>query len=65
MAEETGWYFTFGAGQPHEGCYHYVAEPDYMKARDYMINSFGRQWCGQYKTAEDAGVEKWGMKEIK
>ena len=62
--EKQYWYFTFGCGQEHAGCYvrlYGTCE----STRDEMFNRFGRQWSMQYKSAKDAGVERWGLREIK
>ena len=57
------WYFTFGSGQPHEGGY-IKFFGTYGGARERMVYSFGQKWAGQYSSAEDAGVERFGLYEV-
>ena len=44
MAEKKeNWYFTFGCGQQHDGRYvKYFGT--FEKARDRMIDAFGKKW---------------------
>lgn len=42
------YYFTFGAGQAHDGCYVIIHEPMYLAARQVMVARFGTRWSGQY-----------------
>jgi len=58
-------YFTFGFGQPYENCYHVIEAKNSEKARVEMFRRFGQKWSMQYNTAEEAGVEKYHLKEIK
>jgi hypothetical protein len=64
VEEPQDWYFTFGSGQPHEGHYH-VIHDTYEGARVKMNQRFGNKWSMTYKSAEEAGVERWGLKELK
>lgn len=57
--------FTFGFNQKHEGRYHVVRANSRDEARDIMVMRFGTEWSMQYDSREDAGVERWGLKEIK
>ena len=57
------WYFTFGFGHKHEGCYT-VIKGTYDEARMEMFDKHGLKWAFQYIDAEDAGVEKWQLKKI-
>jgi hypothetical protein len=59
--EMQDWYFTFGCGQLHAGKY-VVFHGTFASARDQMVENFGLKWCMQYKSAEDAGVERWSYK---
>lgn len=59
------YYFTFGFGQPHEGCYHIIEADSKEAARRKMFKRFGLNWAFQYNNAEKAGVEKYKLKEIK
>lgn len=42
------WYFTFGAGQEHDGKYVVVKNSNAHEARAKMIGKYGIAWCGQY-----------------
>ena len=59
------YYFTFGSGQPHENCYHVIKFDSPKSARCLMFERFGRKWAMMYTSAEEAGVEQFGLKEIK
>lgn len=64
------WIFTFGFGHTHpqtgESLAHcYVRVPgDGAEARDKMIAAFGRKWAFQYASAEQAGVDRFELREI-
>lgn len=55
-------YFTFGGGQPYQGCYHVIEAETGNLAREIMFERFGKYWSMQYLTAETAGVEKYHYK---
>ena len=57
--------FTFGSGQPHEGCYHVIKAESKEKCRELMFERFGQKWSMQYNNEEEAGVEKWGLHRIR
>lgn len=59
------YYFTFGFGQPHENCYHVIEANNSVEARAKMFERFSDKWAFQYESAEEAGVEKFGLREIK
>jgi len=59
------YYFTFGFGQPHEGCYCVIEAECEDKARDLMNERFDSNWSMVYDSAERAGVEEYNLKEIK
>jgi hypothetical protein len=41
------WYFTFGSGQAHSGCYiSFFGTQD--ETRKKMFNAFGKKWSMQY-----------------
>lgn len=61
---EYDWYFTFGWGQRYQNCYT-VIKGTQESARQEMTRRYGNQWSMQYLTAEEAGVEEYGLKEIK
>jgi len=44
---KTNWYFTFGSGQAHDGCY-IVFCGTHDEARKKMFNAFGVKWSMQY-----------------
>ena len=58
-------YFTVGFGQPREGGYHVIEAEDSGEARKQMFRNFGDKWSMQYDSAEEAGVEKFNLREIK
>ena len=58
-------YFTFGFGQPHGGCYHVIEAENSEKARELMFERFGVKWSMMYDSAEEAGVVRWRLKAIK
>lgn len=45
-------YFTFGSGQEHEGCYHVIEAENWGEAREFMVNKFGTKWAFQYTEEE-------------
>ena len=58
------WWFTFGQDpQPRVNNY-VVVEGSFSEAREKIIRRFGTKWCGQYSTAEEAGVEKYCLKNL-
>jgi hypothetical protein len=64
-AEETrDWVFTFGCGQAYAGRY-CVIHGTFNAAREEMFRRHGQMWSMQYRTPEDAGVETYGLKELK
>lgn len=65
------YYFTFGFGQKHEGCFTVIEAENYGKAREEMFDKFGKKWAFQYKEKDwynDKGIsqqEQFNLKEIK
>ena len=66
----TEWIFTFGFGHvhPHTGerlanTFIRVSGED-EEAREKMYARFGRKWAFQYATEEQAGVEKYHLREL-
>lgn len=56
-------YFTFGYGQKHEGCYVTIYAVDEESARHKMCEEFGSEWCGCYNEENaDEGIFKWNYK---
>jgi hypothetical protein len=61
---EQDWFFTFGSGQAYPNGYVKI-RGTYASARKVMFDRFGPKWSMQYGSAEEAGVERWNLKEIK
>lgn len=57
--------FTFGFGQQHENCYTVIKANTSNEAREEMHRRYGEKWSMQYDSRDEAGVEKWGLREIK
>lgn len=71
-AEDAGpardWLFTFGSGHTFQG------EPlherfvrvhgTFLEARTQMLALFGRRWCSQYESEEEAGVSQYHLTEL-
>jgi hypothetical protein len=73
--EKKNWYFTFGCGQVHDGCYvKYFGTR--ASTREKMFDAFGQKWSMQYSEEQwinphNEGyypgktiAERWGWKEI-
>lgn len=60
--KRTKWWFTFGQA-PRVSNY-VIIEGSFSEARVKMMRRFGAKWCGQYPTAEEAGVEKYHLKNF-
>lgn len=63
--QRTEYIFTFGCGQLHENGYHAIKAESRSVARKIMIGRFGIKWSMQYDSREQAGVDRWQLKEIK
>jgi hypothetical protein len=68
--EEREWLFSFGYGHVHPitgeslaGCYVRI-RGTVDSSRDRMFAAFGPRWAFQYRTAEELGVEEYGLREI-
>jgi hypothetical protein len=64
------WIFTFGFGQTHpdtgeplKNCY-VAIKGDVTSSRERMVARFGQKWSMQYRSKEDAGVERYNLREI-
>ena len=57
--------FTFGFGQVHQNGYHVIRAKTMREARDDMNRKFGREWSMVYESKEEAGVEEYGLHEVK
>ncbi len=49
----------------HDGCYTVIEAHDREWARKEMFRRFGEKWSMMYDSAEEAGVERWNLREIK
>lgn len=58
------WWFTWGSGQEHDNCYTIIEAGSWSQAREIMFKAWGPKWCGQYDSAEAAGVERWRLRYI-
>jgi hypothetical protein len=54
------WWFTFGAGQEHDGRY-VVIRGTAESARKEMVARFGQRWSDQYPSASRAGVDEFNL----
>lgn len=61
--EKQDWIFTFGVNDPL-GKYYVVIHDTLSNARFRMEERFAQNWAMMYKTREEAGTEKYGLKEI-
>lgn len=60
--------FTFGFNQGHDNGFVSIKADSSEKARDEMVGRFGVKWGFQYDAPdarEKAGVEMFGLKEVK
>jgi len=55
---------TFGSGQVHQNCYVEVPFENYAEAHNWMMLHFKDQWANLYSNKEDAGVERWNLKQL-
>ena len=67
MTTDSKWVFTFGVGidDPHRSGYHVIHAPDEKTARALMFERFGKHWAFMYRSEEEAGVEQWGLHQVK
>jgi hypothetical protein len=68
--EEHEYLFSFGfghkhpkTGEPLRGCYVRI-RGTLDSSREKMFKAFGSDWCFQYLSPSEAGVEVYGMREI-
>jgi hypothetical protein len=64
LEKPQDWYFTFGHGHANAGRY-CVIHGTCIDAHKEMFRRYGDQWSMQYKSAEEAGVRRWELKELK
>ena len=61
---EQDWYFTFGFGHtPNQNGY-IVLRGTCKSTYDEMHRRYGDKWAFQYRSAEDAGVDRFGLRQI-
>jgi len=67
IEEKKDWFFTFGYGQHGGGLRNNYVKiyGTYDSARAEMVRRYGEEWSFQHGSAEDAGVEEFGLKEVK
>ena len=65
MSEEKEYIFTFGHGQLYFGRFVAIKAKDSNGARAEMVRRFGLKWSMQYDSRERAGVERWGLRELR
>jgi len=63
--------FTFGFGQTdpvtgasRSGMFARIEADDSERAREKMLNTYGRQWAFMYESEELAGVVEFGLTEV-
>jgi len=64
-ATEKSFYGTFGHGHPNQGCYVKIKANDTVAASEFMRRHFEDNWAHVYDSADDAGIEKFNLKELK
>lgn len=57
------WFFTFPLSSS-EGMFYVELYGTWKDTRDEMMRIFGSHWAFQYPSAEDAGVEDFGLKRL-
>jgi len=61
VTQEARFVFTFGHGQEHFPGYVVVYGRDEPECRQRMTDQFGRAWSMEYRSEEEAGVERWHL----
>ena len=62
---KKSYYFTFGYGHsPGPDYYVKITALSMMEARTEMFRRYGSEWAFCYKSAEEAGVSRHGLKEL-
>lgn len=57
-------WFTWGSGQEHPNCYTIVEAEDAGEARSMMCARCGYCWSAMYDSADECGVERYGLKYL-
>ena len=68
MSNKKEYIFTFGCNQKHENGFYSILADNPSDARDRMFEVFGSKWSMQYdapNAREDAGVDRFGLQEVK
>ena len=59
--KKQNWYFTFGSGQPHDGCFiKFFGTSD--ETREKMFRAFDKQWSMQYSEEQWQNPEEGSVK---
>lgn len=68
--EQHDWFFTFGMNHLHPetgqslGNSYIRVHGTFESARTAIVNVFWTAWCWQYASADEAGVERFGLTEV-
>ena len=68
MSNTKEYIFTFGFSQQHQNGYYSIIADNANDARQRMTEVFGSKWSMQYdapNAREDAGVDRFGLWEVK
>ncbi len=63
--KKQDWYFTFGCGQNPGLGYYVKIYGTATSAREEMVKRYGQKFAFQYGSADEAGVDKYNLKEVK
>lgn len=62
--EVRDWIFTFGVNDP--AGHHFVRiHGTFHSAREEMVRRYERKWAFQYESEEAAGVDRFGLTELR
>jgi len=66
------WIFTFGfdhvnplTGKSLANHFCRIYADSATAAREEMVRRWGRKWAFQYNSEEEAGVERWNLREVR
>jgi hypothetical protein len=68
--ERRDWFFTFGTNHLHPDTGKNLGNScvrvhgTFQSARAAIIDVFGTTWCGRYDSADEAGIERFGLTKI-
>ena len=57
-------YVTFGYNQPYRDYYYVITAKDYEDAKRRAIKIFGDNYSLIYHSADEAGIESYGLKRL-